>query len=89
MKKRILEIFGWYGTVVIICAYILLSFSVLNSNSILYQVLNLTGAIGIAIHSFYKKDYQPGVLNIIWTLIATIALIQIVFLNPIVSTPDG
>ncbi|OGK13517.1 hypothetical protein A3A93_00310 [Candidatus Roizmanbacteria bacterium RIFCSPLOWO2_01_FULL_38_12] len=78
MKQRVIEIIGWYGTIAIVGAYALVSFSFIQSNSILYQLLNLTGAIGIALISLYKKAYQPGVLNIIWTIIALVAIIKII-----------
>ena len=77
MKKNIIEIFGWYGIIAIVLAYALVSFSFLSVNSIWYQLLNGTGAIGMVVVSLYKKAYQPGILNIIWTLIALIAIINI------------
>ncbi|MDO8529368.1 MAG: hypothetical protein Q7S18_01740 [bacterium] len=77
MNTKILEeIVGWYGTIAIVSAYALLSFGIINSDSSLYQILNATGALGIVVISFKKKAYQPGVLNIIWTVIAVIALIK-------------
>lgn len=76
MKKLVIEIFGWYGTVAIVSAYALNSFSVIQANTLIYQILNGTGAIGIVIVSFYKKAYQPGVLNTIWTIIAAIAIMK-------------
>ncbi len=79
MKNKIVEILGWYGTVAIIGAYVLVSFSILSSSSAWYQLLNLTGAIGIVIVSLQKKAYQPAVLNIIWTIIAVAALLKMVF----------
>ncbi len=78
MKNKIIEIFGWYGTIVIVVAYALLSFGYLDSENIWYQILNGTGAIGIVVLSFSKKAYQPGVLNIIWTVIALIAIFKII-----------
>lgn len=78
MQKAI-EIFGWYGTVAIIAAYGLVSFSLLAPTSIWHQILNATGALGIVVVSFSKKAYQPGVLNIIWTFIAVIALLKLFF----------
>ncbi len=72
-----IEVLGWYGTVSIILAYALLSFFSLTSTNFIYQLLNLTGALGIVVHSFYRKDFQPGVLNLIWTVIALIAIIKI------------
>jgi hypothetical protein len=68
------EIIGWYGTVAIISAYALTSFGVLESQSAIYQVLNLTGAIGIVVVSLRKKAFQPAVLNIIWGVVALVAL---------------
>ena len=78
MNKKILdEIIGWYGAIAIVSAYALLSFNIIVSESIVYQLLNATGAIGIVYISFKKKAYQPGVLNIIWTIIAIVAIIRI------------
>jgi len=76
MKTKYIELFGWYGTVVIVLAYVLVSFSILDATNIWYQILNGTGALGIVFVSFHKKNYQPGVLNIIWTAIAVIAIIK-------------
>lgn len=78
MKKIIEELIGWYGTVAIVLAYGLNSFELLSSSSVLYQVLNATGALGIVYISFKKKAYQPGVLNLIWTGIALVALLKII-----------
>lgn len=77
-KKIIGEIVGWYGAIVIILAYALLSFSIIASTDLVYQALNITGALGLMYISFKKKAYQPGVLNIIWVIIATVAMVKIV-----------
>lgn len=76
-KKIIDEMIGWYGTISIVGAYALLSIGAIESNSLLYQALNGTGAVGLVYISFKKKAYQPGVLNIIWSLIALVAIIKI------------
>lgn len=75
-KENFIEIFGWYGAGAIILAYLLVSFSALSAHSIWYQLLNGTGALGIVAVSFHKRTYQPGVINIIWALIAVIAIIN-------------
>ncbi len=79
MKKILIESVGWYGVVAILLAYVLISFSYTTSNSILYQTLNATGAIGILIDAVYAKNYQPAVLNLIWAAIACVAIINIIF----------
>ncbi len=79
MKNKLLELFGWYGTIAIVVAYSLSSFSIIETSNIWYQILNATGALGIVAVSYYKKAYQPMVLNIIWTIIGVIALANILF----------
>ena len=75
--NKLIEILGWYGMLAIISAYALVSFSFLTPESLSYQLLNGTGAIGIAIISFHKRTYQPAVLNCIWTVIAIAAIVKI------------
>lgn len=83
MKPRDLrfEIMGWYGAGAIVLAYALVSFELLSPLSLWYQILNGTGAIGIVIDSiWHHRAYPAGVLNIIWTIIAIIALVRIILL---------
>ena len=78
MHMRIFnELIGWYGTAAIIGAYFLNSFGWVSTTSWIYQGLNFTGAIGIVVVSLAKKAYQPAALNVIWTVIALIALVKI------------
>lgn len=77
MDRVITEVVGWYGTVAIIGAYGLSSFGLISPHNMWYQLLNLTGALGIVVISLTKKAYQPAVLNIIWTIIALIAIVQL------------
>ena len=76
MKRILIEGFGWYGVVVILLAYGLLSFGYLSAESLTYQLLNGTGALGIMIDALHAKNYQPAVLNIIWIAIAVIAIVK-------------
>lgn len=77
LKQIIYETIGWYGAIAIVGAFALVSFEILAPKSLLYQILNGTGALGIVYISFKKKAYQPGVLNIIWAIIAGIAIIRL------------
>ena len=74
-NRLIMEILGWYGMAAILLAYALVSFKIITSNGYAYQILNLTGAIGIAIISVTKKARQPAVLNIAWAIVAFVAII--------------
>lgn len=73
------EAAGWYGTVAIVLAYMLVSFKVIESDSLPYQLLNLTGALGIVAVSLVKRVKQPAVLNMFWAAIAFVALLSIIF----------
>ena len=77
--NKLIELFGWYGTVAIVTAYALVSFSVLQPTDIAYQLLNGTGALGIVLVSFRKQAYQPGMLNIVWATIAAVAITKTLF----------
>lgn len=75
----LVEAFGWMGTVAIIAAYALTSFSVLPSAHLAVLLLNALGALGIAVVSYLKRAYQPAVLNVVWLAIAAIALCRLAF----------
>jgi hypothetical protein len=78
MKHKAENYFGWYGVLAILLAYLLVSFSVLTSKSLGYQLLNLSGALGIIVEAYTKKDKQPVELNIIWAIIALASIIHII-----------
>jgi hypothetical protein len=74
--KKLVDLYGWYGMAAILFAYSLASFSVIDARGLAFQILNGTGALGIVLVSFRRKAYQPGVLNIIWILVAMAAIIK-------------
>lgn len=76
-RTKISEILGWYGAVAIVGAYFLVSFNVIAADSLLYQMLNFTGAMGVVAVSLAKGVQQPAVLNVFWALIALIAIVRI------------
>ena len=78
-KKLLVEIIGWYGALAILVAYLLVSFDIIAGESLLFQLLNISGAMGLIILSLYKKVYQNVFLNTIWILIGLLALINILF----------
>ncbi len=74
-NKKFIEIAGWFGVALILLAYSLNIFGVIESSTTLYQSLNAVGAIGIIIDGIGKKDLQPVVLNVVWLAIAVIAVL--------------
>ncbi len=78
-KKVFFQLFGWYGAIAIVGAYYMVSFGILDVQSIFYQLLNITGALWIVTISYIKWAYQPMTLNLIWFIIGMIALIKLFF----------
>ena len=60
----------------ILLAFILTTFGVITAKDIVYGLLNLTGAAGVIISSYAKKDFQPVALNIVWLLVALAGIIR-------------
>ena len=73
------EVAGWAGTLMIMAAYVGVSFKVLSPTGLLYQLLNLAGAIGIMIIALVKHVRQSVVLNIFWAAIALVAIFTLAF----------
>ncbi len=76
-KNIWVEIYGWYGAIGLLAAYALSSFGILSPENVWYQIINITAALGIVVVSFYKRTYQPGVLNIVWAIIGLVALTKL------------
>ena len=70
------EALGWIGIIMVLTAYGLATFSVISANSVLFMILNLVGAIGIAIDAWEDRNIQPVVLNIVWAVIAVIGIVS-------------
>lgn len=75
-QSILVEIIGWAGTIMILGAYALSSLSYIDVKNKSYQYLNLFGALGLTIISFYKGVSQPAVLNLIWSIIALAGLFK-------------
>ncbi len=80
MKHFWLEAAGWYGMVAIVGAYAFVSFSILLPDSLWYQLLNITGSLGIIAVSYHKGVMQSVGLNVFWLLIAAVSLFRIFFI---------
>jgi uncharacterized membrane protein len=72
-----INIFGWLGVAGVLLAYILLSFGVIGSRDFIYQLLNGVGAILLIIESAWRKDYPFTFLNVVWSLVALVTIIQL------------
>jgi hypothetical protein len=75
-KHPLVEFLGWYGAVAVLAAYFFVSFHYLSADSFWFQFLNATGSAGLTAVAYIKKDWQLAVLNLVWAVIALIALLH-------------
>jgi hypothetical protein len=71
------DAFGWLSSAAVVIAYGLISMNKLDSKSRIYQWLNILGSIGLAVNSAYYRAFPSTVVNIVWMIIAGVALIRI------------
>jgi hypothetical protein len=77
LEKTWINLFGWFGVAGVLAAYLLLSFGVIESRDLLYQLLNGLGAILLIIESVWRKDYPFTFLNLVWAIVAIIAIVRL------------
>ncbi|MEQ9302153.1 MAG: hypothetical protein RIF33_26470 [Cyclobacteriaceae bacterium] len=76
--QLIIDIIGWIGSFEVILAYGLNSYQKIKSDSLLYQLLNLTGGIFLIINTVYYGAYPSTAINAVWMVIATIAIASLI-----------
>lgn len=64
--------------IALILAYALVSFGVIMGKGIEYQLLNLTGSVGLLIDAASRKVAQLAILNIFWALVGIVVLIHMI-----------
>ncbi len=74
-----INVIGWIGAGGVLAAYALVSMGRVPAASYTYQALNLVGAAGLAVNTFYYMSYPSTALNIIWSLIAVYAIGKLVW----------
>jgi len=71
------ETAGWYGVFAILAGYAANSLGYITAQNPAYQLLNLTGAVGLCTASYSKKDWPLFALNATWAVIAVYSLAKI------------
>jgi hypothetical protein len=70
------DVIGWIGMILVLFAYILLSTNKIK-NGLTYQVINLLAGIFMAIGLYPKNAWFSFTLQVIWAIVAVIAIIKI------------
>lgn len=75
---NIWELAGWTGVAFIAGSYSLLALGFVSGQSLLYHSLVLAGSVFVAAISYVKRTYQPFVLNLLFAILAMLAIIRII-----------
>lgn len=70
------DIIGWIGMVLVLIAYFLLSLNKIPNGKI-YQILNLFAALFMAIGLLPKNAWFSFTLQVVWGIVAIVALIKL------------
>ncbi|GAB4050383.1 CBU_0592 family membrane protein [Catellatospora paridis] len=68
-----IEVVGWSGAVVLLMAYGLLSTGRIAAG-LTYQLLNLAGAILLAVNAVFHRALPSAAVNVVWLVIGVAAL---------------
>lgn len=74
MERIIIDIIGWTGTILYLLAYGLVSAKKVESDSWVYQGMNLIAGTMLIINTVYLQAYPSVGLNIAWVGIAVVTL---------------
>ena len=75
--KLTIDIIGWIGAGGVLAAYAWVSTGRVRPDSYAYQLLNLVGAAGLGLNTFYYMAYPSTALNVVWALIAVYAVAKL------------
>ncbi|MGZ8191277.1 MAG: CBU_0592 family membrane protein [Methylococcaceae bacterium] len=77
INDKYFELTGWIGFILIISAYLFLTIKLLDATATAYHLMNLSGALCMVVNAWHKSARPLLWLNIVWSLVAIIGLIQI------------
>lgn len=74
---KLIELMGWVGAIEVLLAYGLISLNKVDSKSLFFQLLNLTGGLLLIVYTLSLKSYASAFVNIVWVLVAIISIYRI------------
>jgi len=73
----IIDTIGWFGMIVLIAAYLLVSNKKVDSQSKVYQGMNVVASFCLIINTGYYGAYPATALNVVWVLMGLFFLFRI------------
>ena len=66
---------GWFGAILVLVAYILVSTSRIQATAVNYQLLNIVGSLTLLSNSVFYGAWPGGFVNIIWAGIGVVMIV--------------
>ena len=73
-----IDVIGWIGAGLVLLAYALVSTNRVRAQSAAYQWLNIGGALGLVVNSFWNGAIPSAVVNLFWIGIGVYSLRRVV-----------
>ena len=80
--KIVVEVIGWAGSFSILLAYGLNIYQKIRSDSLIFSLLNLAGGLLLIVYTVYKDALANTFVNLVWVVIAIIALGKYIHQRP-------
>jgi hypothetical protein len=68
---------GWFGAILVLVAYILVSTSRIQATALNYQLLNIVGSLTLLSNSVFYGAWPGGFVNIVWAGIGIVMIARI------------
>jgi hypothetical protein len=72
----VIDLIGWIGSALVVIAYALNIYKKLDATSVTYYILNIFGSACLILNTLYHQAIPSAVVNMIWIIIAIIAMIK-------------
>ena len=72
--RMLVDILGWIGAILFLCAYALVSLKRVEGDSLFYQGINILAGIFLVVNTVYWKAYPSAALNLAWIGVAIFTL---------------
>lgn len=73
-----IDIIGWFGSILLISAYLLVSRKKVDAQSKTYQSMNVVASFCLIINTGYYGAYPATSLNVVWVLMGLYFLFNII-----------
>jgi hypothetical protein len=67
---------GWAGAALLLGAYALVSAGRLAGGGLAFQLMNLAGAVGLAVNSAVNGAWPSVALNLVWIAVGAVTLLR-------------